>query len=148
MIKIFKSRIYVAFLLLSVSLGFGILGYRFISNYDWIDALYMTVITITTVGFGEVNPLTNADKVFTIYVISVFTEYMFTRRSYEEFKHKTLEKKIQKLKDHVIVCGFGRNGREAVEKLKSYKKEFVIVEMDEDLVSKNSFKRDSYKNSL
>lgn len=147
MIKIFKSRIYLASLLLSVSLGFGILGYRFISNYDWIDALYMTVITITTVGFGEVNPLTNADKVFTIflilfsvvilgYVISVFTEYMFTRRSYEEFKHKTLEKKIQKLKDHVIVCGFGRNGREAVEKLKSYKKEFVIVEMDEDLVSK------------
>ncbi len=148
MVKIFRSKLYIAFMLLAFSLSFGVLGYRFIADYSWIDSVYMTVITITTVGFGETNPLDPTSKIFTIflilfsvvilgYVLSVFTEYMFTRRSYEEFKHKTLEKKIQKLKDHVIVCGFGRNGREAVVKLKSYRKNFVIVELDEDVVVKN-----------
>jgi len=148
MVKLFRSKLYVAILLLGFSLSFGVFGYRYIADYSWIDSVYMTVITITTVGFGETNPLDPTSKIFTIflilfsvvilgYVISVFTEYMFTRRSYEEFKHKTLEKKVKKLKDHVIVCGYGRNGREAVVKLKSYRKDFVIVEQDSEVVVKN-----------
>lgn len=148
MIKIFRSKIYVALILLGCSLAFGILGYRYIADYTWVDAFYMTVITISTVGFGEISPLGPVAKIFTIflilfsvvilgYVISVFTEYMFTRRSYEDFKHKTLEKRIHKLKNHVIVCGFGRNGREAVEKLKTYKKDFVVIEMDKELALEN-----------
>ena len=147
MIKIFKSRIYVAFLLLSVSLGFGILGYRFISNYDWIDALYMTVITITTVGFGEVQPLDVPAKIFTIflilasivivgYAISIITEYILSRNNFEDIKQRKMQKEIEAMSGHIIICGFGRNGKQASKKLQDYGKPFVIIERDKDIIER------------
>ncbi|MGB3149178.1 MAG: ion channel, partial [Maribacter sp.] len=56
MIKLFRSKIYLALFLVLIVLVFGVMGYRFISNYSWIDAFYMTIITVTTVGFSEVRP--------------------------------------------------------------------------------------------
>ena len=105
----------------------------------------MTIITISTVGFKEVEPLDFESKVFTIlliltsiiifgYVISVLTEYISNYRLYEEFKFKKVQKKINKLKNHTIVCGYGRNGRQAIAKLLSYKKSCVIVESDIELI--------------
>jgi len=105
----------------------------------------MTIITISTVGFKEVEPLDYESKVFTIlliltsiiifgYVISVLTEYISNYRLYEEFKFKKVQKKINKLKNHTIVCGYGRNGRQAIAKLLSYKKSCVIVESDIELI--------------
>ena len=67
--KIFQSKIYVAVLLLLAVFIAGVFGYKFISEYSWIDAFYMTVITITTVGFGEVVPLDDVDKLFTSVLI-------------------------------------------------------------------------------
>ena len=65
----FQSKIYVAVLLLLAVFIAGVFGYKFISDYTWIDAFYMTVITITTVGFGEVVPLDDVDKLFTSILI-------------------------------------------------------------------------------
>ncbi len=147
MIKLFRSKIYLALFLLFIVLLFGVLGYRFISNYDWIDALYMTIITITTVGFSEVRPLDTASKFFTIFLIissvfiiafaiSVVTEYVLSRNSLQTLKKKKVKQTINKLTNHVIVCGFGRNGQQAVERLKAYKKPFVIVEKDKEIIER------------
>ncbi|MCF6213200.1 MAG: potassium channel protein [Flavobacteriaceae bacterium] len=121
------------------------MGFKIISNDSFIDALYMTVITISTVGFGELHPFNDTEKLFTIfliltsigvfgYVISVVSEFIANNRFSEELKLKKVEKQIQKLKGHTIVCGYGRNGRQAVAKLKKYKKACVVIENNEDLL--------------
>lgn len=132
-------------LVLSVLL-IGTLGYMLISGYSFVDALYMTVITVTTVGFSEVKPFTPEDKIFTIflimtsviivgYAVSTFSEYLVSGKLFDYFKHRRVEKQIAKLKGHTIVCGFGRNGRQAIVKLKNYNKQFVVVERDKELVN-------------
>jgi len=145
--KIFHSKIYVAVLLLLAVFIAGVFGYKYISNYTWIDAFYMTVITVTTVGFGEVVPLDDVDKLFTsflilssifilAYAISVITEYMLSKNNIGNLREKRIHKIIDNMKDHVIVCGYGRNGKQAVEKLIAYKKPFVIIEKDHQVVDK------------
>jgi len=147
LLKLFRSKIYTAVVLLSVLLVIGVLGYKFISNYSWIDALYMTVITITTVGFAEVNPLDVGSKVFTIflilssvvivgYAISIITEFILSRNNLEDLKQRKMQKKINTMKDHIIICGFGRNGKQAANKLLAYYKPFVVVEKDKDIIEK------------
>ncbi len=138
----------MAILLVFTVLAVGVLGYRFISDYTWLDALYMTVITITTVGFSEVGPLNTEAKVFTVflitssvfigaYSISVITEYMMGRNSLQILKNKKVRKQIDHLSDHVVVCGFGRNGKQAAERLTTYKKPFVVIEKNHEVIEKN-----------
>jgi voltage-gated potassium channel len=125
----------------------GVLGYRFISDYTWLDALYMTIITVTTVGFMEVRPLDAESKVFTVllitssvfifaYAISVITEYILSKNSLQILKKKKVKNKINSLSNHVILCGFGRNGMQAAERLKAYKKPFVVIENDEKVIER------------
>ena len=131
-------------LVLSI-LTIGTLGYMFLSGYSFVDALYMTVITVTTVGFSEVKPFTPEDKIFTIfliltsifivgYAVSTFSEYIVSGKLFDYFKHKKVEKEIAKLKGHSIVCGYGRNGKQAILKLINYNKQFVIVERDKEII--------------
>ncbi len=149
MFQLLKSKIYIAIILLGVTLLIGIFGYRFVADYSWIDAVYMTVITITTVGFGEVTPLTTEAKIFTIFLIlssvvivgfalTVITEYIINQNSYSKLKTRQVQKKIHEMNDHIIVCGYGRNGKQAVEKLRAYNKPFVIIEKDEEVVTRYS----------
>ncbi|MDG1246184.1 MAG: potassium channel protein, partial [Polaribacter sp.] len=121
-------------------------GYMILSDYSFVDALYMTVITITTVGFGEVQPFTPEEKIFTVfliltsitvfgYAVSTFSEYLVSGKLFEQFKHRKVEKKIKSLKGHTIVCGFGRNGKQAILKLKNYNQQFVVVEKDKEIAA-------------
>ena len=73
-VKLFRSKINTAVSLLILLLFTGIVGFKLMSNYSWLDAVYMTVITVTTVGFGEVQPLDTHAKIFTVFLIltSVF----------------------------------------------------------------------------
>ncbi|MDN3642225.1 potassium channel protein [Lutimonas halocynthiae] len=123
----------------------GTIGFVFIADYGWINALYMTVITISTVGFKEVEPLDADAKIFTIlliitsitifgYIVSVITDYIANNKFIEELKFKQVQKKIQKLDNHTIVCGFGRNGKQAMARLKSYDQGCVIVESNHELI--------------
>jgi len=125
----------------------GTMGYHFISELSWIDAFYMTIITVTTVGFNEVAPLETEGKIFTIfliissvfifaYSISVITEYLFSKNQLQLLKTKKVKKMINSLSNHVIVCGYGRNGMQAVERLKAYKKPYVVIEKDKDIIEK------------
>ena len=147
MIKLFRSKIYFAFFLMAFVLLFGVLGYRYISNYDWVDAVYMTIITVTTVGFSEVRPLDTPSKFFTVFLIissvfifafaiSVITEYVLSRNSLQLLKKKKVKNKINSLANHVIICGFGRNGIQASERLKAYRKPFVIIEKDKEVIER------------
>jgi voltage-gated potassium channel len=147
MIKLFRSKLYLAFFLIIAVLLLGVFGYRIISNYDWVDAIYMTIITVTTVGFSEVRPLDTASKIFTVFLIissvfilafalSVITEHILSRNSLQLLKKKKVKNKISSLKSHVIICGFGRNGIQASERLKAYKKSFVIIEKDKEVIER------------
>ena len=136
-----KSKIYTALLLLFVLILVGTLGFMSLADFEVIEAIYMTVITVSTVGFSEVRPLDLDAKIFTIfliitsvsifgYVISVITEYIANNKLIEELKFRKVEKKIASLKGHTIVCGYGRNGKQAAKKLLSYEKQFVVIEKD------------------
>lgn len=140
-----KSRFYTALGLLFLLIFLGTVGFVFIADYEWVNALYMTVITISTVGFKEVEPLDADAKIFTIfliitsitifgYIISVITDYIANNKFIEELKFKQVQKKIQRLDNHTIVCGFGRNGKQAMARLRSYEKGCVIIESDPELI--------------
>lgn len=146
MITIFKSKLQKALVLLFLVLAIGVVGYMFISNYSFVDAFYMTVITVSTVGFRELHPLNDVEKIFTIfliatsitsfgYTVSAFTEYIVSGQLFQQLKLKKVQKKIEKLNGHTIICGFGRNGKQAMLKLQNYKQQFVIIEKEEDVIS-------------
>lgn len=148
MLTVFRSKFIIALLLIAAILLIGTIGYRYISDFTWLNALYMTVITITTVGFMEVRPLDAESKLFTIlliassvfilgYALTVITEYIMSRSSLQLLKYKKVKSKIESLSGHVIICGFGRNGAQAAERLKAYKKPFVVIEQDKDMIEQH-----------
>lgn len=141
----YKKKLQRALFFIISLMGIGIVGYMLIGEYSFLDALYMTVITITTVGFGEVQPMGMDGKIFTIfliltsitvfgYTISVFTEYIASGQLFDRIKHKKVEKKIEKMQGHTIVCGYGRNGNKAINKLLSYNQEVLVIEKNKELV--------------
>lgn len=144
--RILGSKIYkILFLAFSI-LVIGTIGYMILSHYSFVDALYMTVITVTTVGFGEVHPFSPEDKIFTIfliltsitifgYAVSAFSEYLVSGQFFEHFKHRRVEKQIAHLEGHTIVCGYGRNGKQAIVKLQNYNKDFVVVEKNKEMIA-------------
>ncbi|MEM1340136.1 MAG: NAD-binding protein [Bacteroidota bacterium] len=145
MIKFFRSKIALALSLMVVVFFFGVLGYRYIANYSWVEAVYMTIITVTTVGFSEVRPLDSEAQVFTIvlivssvfifgFAISVVSEYILSRNTLQTLKKKRVRNTIKNLENHVVLCGYGRNGQQAAERLRAYKKPFVVIEKDKEII--------------
>ncbi len=129
----------LACLILVSILAVGTLGYMGIEGCSFLDGLYMTVITITTVGFGEVFPLGPAGKVFTIglifvgvtfvlYVFGKVTETVVEGGLRKAFGRINMDKKLARIGDHYIVCGFGRIGKVICQSLKDDHREFVVVE--------------------
>lgn len=144
MIK-FKSKFHKALFFLISIIAIGVVGYMILSGFNFVDAVYMTVITISTVGFRELHPMGNDEKIFTIfliltsislfgYAVSAFTEALASGVFFKQLKLKRVQQRIDKLKNHTIVCGYGRNGMQAIIKLKNYQKEFVVIEKDKDLI--------------
>ena len=145
--KVFKSKLNIAIFLLSILILSGIVGFKIISGFSWIDSIYMTIITITTVGFGEVQPLDSQSKLFTIgliltsavtvgYALKVITEYLISKNDMNELKQKKMQKTIDNLSGHIIICGYGRNGKQAAKKLKAHNRNFVVIEKSEQIIQK------------
>ena len=135
-----KKKLYIAFFLLFLVISIGVLGYMFISGDSFVDALFMTVITVSTVGFGLIHELEVSGKLFTIfliilsvflygYVLKVISEKIALGTFFEDIKLKRMKKKIDLLNNHTVVCGYGRNGQQAVAKLRKFDQECVIVEL-------------------
>ncbi len=145
--KLLKNKFYLAIVLLIVLLFIGVLGYRTIAGYNWVDSLYMTVITIATVGYGEVTPLDDSAKLFTVFLIltslaiiafslSVITEYIVVQSNPRLINRRKVKKMISAFENHIIICGYGRNGKQVAQKLLAHKKNFVIVEAEKEIVDR------------
>ncbi len=135
----FRRKLILSVGLIVLIISFGTLGYVFLEGWDLFDSLYMTIITLTTVGFGEVHPLSRVGRLFTIalivggvgtvfYVLSTGAKFILEGELQEIFGRKRLEKRIKELRDHFIVCGYGRMGRIICRELREKKIPFVVVE--------------------
>ena len=146
-LKSFFSRIYLAIFFLVFIFFVGILGFHWIEDYQFVDAFYMTVITVSTVGLSMGEPLSQEGRLFTsfliifsislyAYAISILTSYFIDGELKLFLKKYKVEKQINKLSGHTIICGYGRNGKEAVRKLQAHKKNFVVIESNPLRVAK------------
>lgn len=115
----------------------GTCGFMVIEHWPVLDALFMTVITLTTVGYGEVRPLTDTGKIFAMFVIFagastvvyVMSDMVELFVSFN-FEHRRMKDQIAKLSGHYIVCGWGRTGQEVTEHFLLKKIPFVVIEAD------------------
>ena len=137
------------FIILHAIIITGILGFVVIEKYNFLDAFYMTTITITTTGFKEVKPLSDAGKLFTMFLliaswasfafaITRITQFVTSGEINKYFKTRRIMKAIDKLSGHVIICGFGRNGQQAALTLKIHNVPFVILEKNEERMGRIS----------
>jgi voltage-gated potassium channel len=128
----------LVFIIFSI-ISFGTTGYYIIEDYRLLDAFYMTVITITTVGFQEVKPLDDAGKIFTAvllftsfgffaYSISIMTSLVLDGKLFAYYRGIRYKKEIKKMKKHTIVVGYGRNGKQAVQELNLHNEPIIIIE--------------------
>jgi len=146
-ISITLRKLYVALIALGVILAFGVAGYMFFESYSLLEAFYMTVITLSTVGYGEVRPLSESGQLFTAFLIissfgifaygfSLLAQSVFSGELGRYLKNRKLEKKLNNLENHAIICGFGRNGRRAMERLQAYGLDVVVIENKQATIEK------------
>jgi voltage-gated potassium channel len=125
----------------------GTLGYVLIEDWTFFDALYMTITTVTTVGFGEVHPLSHGGRTFTmlliaggvgsvLYMLTVLAEEVVEGKLRQIMGRRTLERKIRALKDHYLICGYGRIGSLVTEMLRERGTELVVIETDQDITAR------------
>ena len=126
-------------------MGGGTVGYHLIEGWPLNECLYMTVITVSTVGFGEVHPLSHNGQMFTILLIffgvtaaalslTAIFEYFVLRGLNNLFGRNKMDKQIEKLNRHIIICGYGRTGEYIARDLQKMKKSFVVIENDPERV--------------
>lgn len=143
---IFKSKLQISTFLLLVVITIGVVGYMTISEDNFVDSLYMTIITMSTVGFGEIHKFSTETKLFTIFLIVIsivvygysvtaITEYLASSNFFQILKDKKVEKEIDRLENHTIVCGYGRNGKQAVNKLRQFNESCIVIEKRTDEIA-------------
>ena len=131
--------------MLSGILLIGTTGYVFIEDYNLIDAVFMTIITVSTVGYHEVEPLSPKGEIFTIfliifsfgafaYAVTSITRFVVDGGFRNYFINKRTARKIKHLHNHIIICGYGRNGFEAARTLKAKGENFVVIEDEPNVV--------------
>lgn len=139
------TRFILDVLIFVVILIGGCLGYILIEGWDPLEALYMTIISLTTVGFMEVHPLSPSGRVFTIfllvfgvgfilYFLGSIAKIMVEGTVRDVWGRRKLEKQISQMKGHYIICGFGRIGRTVTQLLKEKPLPVVVIEKDPEAV--------------
>jgi voltage-gated potassium channel len=133
------DRLLMALAALAVLIGIGVFGYTEIEHWNLIDSLFMTVITLSTVGFDVVHPLSPYGKIFTTvlifvgvgtvgYAIATVTEMILEGHVYKLLGIRKMDRKIAAMKNHVIVCGFGKLGSIVAAGLREEEIPFVLIE--------------------
>jgi voltage-gated potassium channel len=141
----FRRSILPLVLLVVLLFVVGTLGYIIIEGWSWPDAFYMTAITLTTVGYGEVQPLSPQGRLFTVFLIllgvgsvayglSRLGEYLLTGSVAARLRSRRVMRTIDKLRDHVIVCGYGRVGKSAALTLRDGKRPVVVIDNSEERI--------------
>jgi voltage-gated potassium channel len=135
------ERLWQILVLLVVVVSFGTVGYQLIEGRAFFDSLYMTVITVASVGFQEVHPLSTAGRSFTIgliivglgvvaYGLGTITAFWVEGDLSHLWEKRTMERQIAALRDHIVVCGGGETGRHVARELLRTRRPFVCVEID------------------
>src|ERR1035437_4113747 len=128
----------------------GTVGYMLIEGWPFLDAIFMTVTTITTVGFQEVHPLTTGGQVFTIflviggvggalYALTGIIQYIVEGQLGSTFGRRRMKSRIAELKDHIILCGFGRVGQAIAHTLKEEDVPFVVIDSKHESIAKAEY---------
>jgi len=128
-------------------LSFGTGGYLLIERWSLIDAFYMTVITISTVGYGEVHPLSSQGRLFTsvlivggvgtmLYAFGVFAETLSEGHFLEFRRVRQLQREVNRLREHFIVCGYGRIGTQVVAEFEAAGLPYVVVDSNPDAIER------------
>jgi len=142
-----RDRLLTILGLIAAALICGAAGYRFIEGWGWLDSFYMTVITLATVGYGEVHPLDTPGRVFTMalilfgiglmtYAFSMITSIIVEGDLTNAFKRRRMQKDIDRLEGHYIICGGGHAGGVIGSELKRTQRPFVVVDRDADVLGK------------
>jgi voltage-gated potassium channel len=142
-----RSKIYYLLILLALVVVGGSVGYHLIEGWSLFDGLYMTVITLATIGYGEIHPLTQAGRVFTLaliligvavfgFLISLLTQTLIESEITSVLGRRRVFKDISKLSNHYIVCGAGRVGIQIINELRAREVDFVVIDRNEQVAEK------------
>jgi voltage-gated potassium channel len=137
--KIVFKKLFLPLILIILILVFGYLGYVHIEGYSPINAVYMIITTFSMVGYGEIQPLTETGRVFTmiliiagfsfgLYAISQITTFFIDGELSKLIKNRRMNKTLDSLSEHYIVCGYGKTGKKVVEDLLNKNQKVVLIE--------------------
>ncbi|MDB5222440.1 MAG: potassium channel protein [Chitinophagaceae bacterium] len=146
-------KLFFPFIIIGAIILTGVIGFIVIEGFSLLDAIYMTIVTVTTVGYEEVHALSKAGKIFNIlliissfatfaYALAKLTQYVVDGEINKFFKNRKIMSAIKELKDHVIICGYGRNGKQAAKILGHHKVKFVVIESNDERIEQELSKKD------
>ncbi|MEM9775112.1 MAG: potassium channel protein [Chloroflexota bacterium] len=139
-----------AYLLAGAIIGMfliGVVGYVLIEGWSVTDSLYMTAITLTTVGFGEVKPLSDLGRLFTVFLMvvgigtvaygfSILGQYVLVASLNQFAKERRMKREIQGMSDHFVICGYGRVGQNAANELRAHGEKFVVIDQNTEMLQR------------
>ncbi|HEY8863264.1 MAG TPA: potassium channel protein [Candidatus Dormibacteraeota bacterium] len=141
------SRFRLAVVLLGVIIVYGVAGYMVIDSWDLLDSFYMVIITISTVGYQEIHPQSAAGRIFTstlivvgvatmLYGFGVFAETLAENAFGNYRRERQLERSLNQLRDHFIICGYGRIGTQIVAEFEEHKVPYAVIDQTEEAVGR------------
>jgi voltage-gated potassium channel len=141
-----RKRLIIAFSTLAGIIAIGTAGYMLIEGWNFMDAFYMTIISITTTGFSEVHSLSSGGRLFTIFLIisgssaavyglAVIAQFVLEGQLGSALWRRNMKNRIAHLKNHYILCGYGRVGQEIAEILAEEKADFVIIDKSREAIA-------------
>lgn len=141
-----NRRLWAVLIMVNGLLAVGTAGYKLIEGWSWHDALFMTVITLSTVGYGEVRPLSGIGELFTIvlillgvggvaYTFSTLADYFIAGELNGILQRQRMARTISKLRNHYIICGYGRVGQQVVQGLRANRYDVVVIDSTDNCVA-------------
>lgn len=145
MASVYQARILYALALVVMTALIGATGYTLIEGWSFVDALYMTVITMTTIGYGEIHPLSEQGRIFTIvlavlsigiggYAISTAAVFLLEGEINQVLRGSYMNQRIARLREHIILCGAGRIGRHVAAELLATTAPFLVIDQSQEVL--------------
>jgi len=142
-----QKRLLVAIIVFLTTLGVGTLGFHYLEGWNWLESLYTTVVTLSTVGYGDYIPHNSSGMLFTLfliiagvgtmlYTVGLVTETMIEGRLNIILGKGRLEKMLKKMQNHYIICGCGRIGRLICKELAEEKVDFVVIDNNQEVLER------------